>query len=50
MLINCFMLAGFLLFVRSDSIMFCLSKDRDEEAMIAIEKVYHESEDKGGIL
>ena len=50
MFINCFMLAGFLLFVRSDSIMFCLSKDKDEEAIAAIEKVYHDSEDKGRIL
>ena len=50
MLINCFMLASFMLFIRNESIMFCLSEDRDEDAKALIDKVYHKNEDKIAIL
>jgi len=48
--LNLFMISAFLLFIKQDSIMFCISKDDDESAMGLIEKVYHSSEDRKAIL
>ncbi len=50
LLVNLFMLGSFFAFIKTDSIMFNLSHDRDEEAFELIEKVYHESEDRRAIL
>jgi len=44
------MVGSFLTFIKTDSIMFNLSHDRDDEAFELIEKVYHSSEDKQAIL
>lgn len=44
------MLMSFYSFIKQDPIMFCLSQDRDDDAMELIEKVYHDSEDKSKIL
>ena len=49
-MINTFMLFSFVIFIKSEPIMFYLSQNRDEEAMITIEKVYHQSEDRKQIL
>ena len=50
MLISLWMLTSFLLFVRSDSIMYNLSVDKEEEAMVLIKKIYHKDEDYNAIL
>ena len=44
------MLVSFKLFVQEDSIMYNLSHDRDEEAMVMIDKIYDESENREEIL
>jgi len=52
-IVNCIMLTVFFLFIRTDSIMFNLSKKDDEhdgEALKLIERVYDSSEDRQEIL
>lgn len=44
------MLVNFVLFIKEDSIMFNLSAENEEEALILIDKVYHAEEDRQEIL
>ena len=45
-LINLLMLTSFMINIKTDSIMFLLSKGKDEEAKILIDKVYHPDENR----
>jgi hypothetical protein len=49
-LVNTWMLLGFLLFVKEDSIMFNLSEGKEAEALVLIKKVYSSEEDPHEIL
>jgi len=44
------MLFNFTLFIKEDSIMFNLSQDKDQEALVLIDKIYHKDEDRQWIL
>lgn len=50
LLLNCIILFNFCFFIKADSIMFNLSNDNEEEAMVMIERIYHASEDREDIL
>lgn len=49
-IINVIMLLNFVLFINEDSIMFNLSEENEEQALILIDKVYHAQEDRQEIL
>jgi hypothetical protein len=50
LIINTFMVASFMILIKHEPIMYCLSQDREDEAMQLIHKIYHHSEDKAKIL
>jgi hypothetical protein len=49
-LVNGWMLLGFFLFIKEDSIMYNLSVDNEEGALQLIKRVYHEDEDYNLVL
>lgn len=48
--VNIIMLFNFTVFIKEDSIMFNLSQDNDQEALVLIDKIYHQDEDRQWIL
>jgi hypothetical protein len=50
MIINLWMLIGFIIFIKEETIMFSLSECREEDAMRMIKKVYHKDEDHFEVL
>ena len=50
MMINCIMILNFMLFIKTDPIMFNISHDRDDEALELIDRVYDKTEDRHVIL